>query len=211
MNIPLDIHTHRQGSGIQNCYPEDFIPNAEGWYSVGIHPWKISKYHGQLPWEQLHTCAVASNVLAIGETGLDKLCGVPMPLQIEVFSKHILLAESVNKPLVIHLVKSIDELLQLRRQLKPRCPWVVHGFRGKPAQVQQLVSHGLYLSYGEFANPQSVALTPLGKMFVETDESSLPIDSVLRQVAVYKGMSPVDLKAQLEENVRQVFGLSLAT
>ena len=41
MIIPADIHTHRQpevpGEAIVNCFPETFVPQQEGWYSVGIH------------------------------------------------------------------------------------------------------------------------------------------------------------------------------
>ena len=46
MIIPADIHTHCQpevpGEAIVNCFPETFVPQLEGWYSVGIHPWDIT-------------------------------------------------------------------------------------------------------------------------------------------------------------------------
>lgn len=46
MIIPADIHTHCQpevpGEAIVNCFPETFVPQLEGWYSVGIHPWYIT-------------------------------------------------------------------------------------------------------------------------------------------------------------------------
>ena len=36
------------------------------------------------------------------------------------------LAEEVGKPLVIHLVKAVDELLKVKRDLRPSNPWIIH-------------------------------------------------------------------------------------
>jgi len=205
MNSLLDIHTHGKGFGIHNCSPEEFEGSLRGYYSLGIHPWYINKYKGKLPLKELFAFAKDLKVLAIGESGLDKLCGVPMSEQIEVFKKHISLSENLNKPLIIHQVKCIDELLLLHKQLKPHSPWVIHGFRGKPAQVQQFVSHGFYLSFGELFNPQSLMLTPVERMFIETDESLLPIEDILQKVATCKDVDKNELKSQIEKNVQQIF------
>ena len=52
MIIPVDIHTHRRpqvpGTAIVNCFPESFVPQTEGWYSVGIHPWYIASFAASL-------------------------------------------------------------------------------------------------------------------------------------------------------------------
>ena len=76
-------------------------------------------------------------VLAVGEAGLDKLADAPMDLQVEVFRCQACLAEEVGKPLVIHLVKAVDELLKVKRDLRPSNPWIIHGFRGKAALVEE--------------------------------------------------------------------------
>ena len=146
MNIPVDIHTHRlpqvPGTAIANCYPETFSPQSGGWYSVGIHPWRIGRSGGEHSGVE---GAVASRVcgleelvrhpqvLAVGEAGLDKLADAPMDLQVEVFRCQACLAEEVGKPLVIHLVKAVDELLKVKRDLRPSNPWIIQGFRGKAA------------------------------------------------------------------------------
>ena len=162
MNIPVDIHTHRlpqvPGTAIANCYPETFSPQSGGWYSVGIHPWHIGRSGGEHSGVE---GAVASRVcgleelvrhpqvLAVGEAGLDKLADAPMDLQVEVFRCQACLAEEVGKPLVIHLVKAVDELLKVKRDLRPSNPWIIHGFRGKAALVEEYLKHGFYLSFGE--------------------------------------------------------------
>ena len=70
-------------------------------------------------------------MLAVGEAGLDKLAEAPLTLQIEVFEYQARLAEEANKPLIIHLVKAVDELLKLKQKIQPVKPWIIHGFRGK--------------------------------------------------------------------------------
>lgn len=53
-----------------------------------------------------------------------------------------------GKPLVIHLVKAVDELLKVKRDLRPSNPWIIHGFRGKAALAEEYLKHGFYLSFG---------------------------------------------------------------
>lgn len=91
MIIPADIHTHRQpevpGEAIVNCFPETFVPQQEGWYSVGIHPWYIASSGVSLADKKrcLERLLYHPQVLAIGEVGLDKLADASLPLQGEVF------------------------------------------------------------------------------------------------------------------------------
>ena len=136
-------------------------------------------------------------VLAVGEAGLDKLADAPMDLQVEVFRCQACLAEEVGKPLVIHLVKAVDELLKVKRDLRPSNPWIIHGFRGKAALVEEYLKHGFYLSFGE--KYQEVAL------FIETDESEVSIGELYARAAEVRGISPEELGETLRRNVCKVF------
>ena len=160
MKMPLDIHTHHVPSSledaIQNCYPETFDEKAEGWFSIGIHPWRIEDYQRQYPWNELRRMLSLPQVLAIGEAGIDKLCGVSMDEQERVFLHQAEMAEEIGKPLIIHMVKSIDEIVRFRTQIHPSVPWIIHGFRGKPAQAQQLLSHNFCLSFGALYHLESL-------------------------------------------------------
>ena len=174
MKMPVDIHTHQlpqvPGEAIVNCYPETFSPQEGGWYSVGIHPWYIAAPDDKK--NCLEALVRHPQVLAVGEAGLDKLADAPMDLQIEVFEFQARLAEEVEKPLVIHLVKATDELLKLRRTLRPAMPWVIHGFRGKAALAEDYLRHGFYLSFGEKYQAEALLTTPADRLFIETDEST---------------------------------------
>lgn len=202
MTIPLDIHTHHlpqlPGTAIANCYPEAFSPREGGWYSIGIHPWRISSAENLLSRELVAN----PQVLAIGEAGLDKLTGISIDIQLKVFESQARLSMEVGKPLIIHLVKAVDELLRLKQTLHPSNPWIIHGFRGKAALAKEYLRHGFYLSFGEKYQAEALEATPSDRLFLETDESLVPISQLYRRAAEIRG---IDV-SQLEENIRQNVG-----
>lgn len=172
----LDCHAHRSDAegAIINVSPrfDAFVPDR--WYSAGIHPWDSGHVISE-DYEWLEMVAQDSRVVAIGECGFDKYRGGIISLQREVFVRQALLSESVCKPLIIHCVKCVDELLRVRRDLKPRQPWIYHGFRYNAEVARALTSKGIYLSYGEKFNAAAVAATPRNLLLVETDESRLSV------------------------------------
>ncbi|MEL5896086.1 TatD family hydrolase [Bacteroides sp. GD17] len=207
MKMPVDIHTHQlpqvPGEAIVNCYPEMFSPQEGGWYSVGIHPWYIAASDDKK--NCLEVLVRHPQVLAVGEAGLDKLADAPMDLQLEVFEFQARLAEEVEKPLVIHLVKAADELLKLRRTLRPAMPWVIHGFRGKAALAEDYLRHGFYLSFGEKYQAEALLTTPADRLFIETDESTVPIKELYARAAALRGISPEEMREIVSGNISKVF------
>ena len=149
-----DIHTHRIDAreAVISVNPWEFNPVEGLYYSVGIHPWQVGRAT-DADFDRLAECATSGNVLMIGECGIDKLRGGDLPMQMSVLERHIALSEQVCKPLVLHCVRASNELCRLRRVLRPRMPWVVHGFRGYARVASQLLDAGFYLSYGERFNP----------------------------------------------------------
>lgn len=97
------------------------------YYSAGIHPW----YASEDLFNTLQTIAIQSNIVAIGEAGLDKLTHTPWELQKKLFLDQIDLAENLKKPLIIHCVKAWPELIAIHKTSRPSVPWIIHGFRGK--------------------------------------------------------------------------------
>lgn len=209
MKIPLDIHTHGTPlsleSAIQNRFPETFDEKAEGWFSVGIHPWRIENYQKHYPWEELHHFLSLPQMLAIGEAGIDKICGVSLDEQERVFLHQAEMAEEIGKPLIIHMVKSADEMVRIRKQMRPSVPWIIHGFRGKPAQAQQLLRHDFCLSFGALYHPESLNLTPLSRLFLETDEADVSIESLVERASEIKGINLEEMKQILMSNVNNTF------
>lgn len=115
------------------------------------------------------------------------------------------MAEAVCKPLVIHAVKAQAELIQLKRELKPRVPWIIHGFRGKVQLAQDLVRHGLYLSFGARYQEETLRQIPLDRLFLETDESEVSIASLYEEAARLRGLSCSELREAVSCNIHRVF------
>ena len=87
------------------------------WISPGIHPWYLSSgtLDRQAEWLE-SLLAGDARVLAVGESGLDRLCGTPFDVQQEAFRISVSLSERYRIPLVIHAVKSFNELVACKKK-----------------------------------------------------------------------------------------------
>ena len=200
-----DIHTHRPDAreAVISVNPWEFNSVEGLYYSVGIHPWQVGRAT-DADFDRLAEYARAGNVLMIGECGIDKLRGGDLSMQTGVLERHIALSEQVGKPLVLHCVRASNELCRLRRVLRPRMPWVVHGFRGNARVAGQLLDAGFYLSYGERFNPEALAITPADRLLAETDESLLPIDEIHRRLAASRQIEVDEFVRNVEEVVKEL-------
>ena len=198
----FDIHTHRNPSEPQSAVRSLTVGEAQltifndekRLFSVGIHPWYISEnYHSDL--QMLKNHASNKRVVLIGECGLDKNSKTTASIQIQVFKAQVKLSEELQKPLIIHCVGYFNELLTIKKDMNPQQLWIVHGFRGKPQLATQLLKAGCALSFGEKYNEDSVRVTPIEKLYIETDESTVSIETIYRKIAVVKAIAPDNLMA----------------
>lgn len=208
-----DIHTHR----LTDSAPEEVllscpvlkkeIPAEAVYLSAEIHPWYLTAENLSCQIERMENMLSDSRVLALGEVGLDKLTECPYPIQIKAFEEIVSISEAYGKPLIIHCVKSVDELIAIRKKMRPALPWIRHGFRGKPQQADSLLRHGFYLSFGEHYNSQVMKEIPIERLFLETDESNAPIDELYNRAAAIRHISAEELKLAVLHNVNNVFGV----
>lgn len=176
----VNIHSHFPGNENQiviiNTLPQDDL-NENKYYSCGIHPWFIQN-NWDIQLEQLRNKILLKNIIAVGECGLDKLKGADFNVQQEVFIQHIKLANEFNLPLIIHNVKSHQEILHLLVQFKNQQKVIFHGFNNNVRIAHQIIQSACYLSFGTaLFKPQSNAAIvlkaiPYEKFFLETDDSS---------------------------------------
>lgn len=207
----IDIHTHtpirskNNSLSIYNLQLSNQVPlKIEEKYSVGIHPWYIPENPTQAI-EELKTLAKESNVVAIGECGMDKLCNTPMELQKEIFKEQIRVSEEFEKPLIIHCVKCYNEIIELKKEINPSQTWIVHGFRGKPEVAEMLSKTGIILSFGDKFNPESIKRVALEKILIESDESSTPIEEIYKNIATTRNMSIEELTKEVEKTYKKIF------
>lgn len=212
----FDIHTHQISSikrdnpnysCILDVSPLDFEEAKNVYkrhsFSSAIHPWNAEDSESQFKY--LLEIATDSRIVAIGETGLDKIKGPSFDIQIPLFKRHIELSEQLKKPLIIHAVKAWEQLYHLRKDTKPTQPWIIHGFRGNPQITQQMARAGFMFSIGEKFNPSSLKFIPKTSLFCETDESQIDINDVYQQVADALNQDVEEFAAQIADNVRKVF------
>lgn len=201
----FDIHTHNKAANPTTAILNSSCRLPDRLISTGIHPWEITDNHE----EQLavvREAAMHRNTVAIGECGLDFLKSTATPeVQEQIFIAHAKLAEEYKKPLIIHCVKAFNRLIALRKNFAPQQPWIIHGFRGKPQQTEQLIKAGFHISLGEHFNLESAKSIPADRLFIESDESRLPIADIYAAIAAARGLTLEELAEQIERNMR-IFG-----
>ncbi len=168
-------------------------------------------------WSNLVALAKSSQVIAIGECGLDRNIALPMELQISIFQKHIELAETLQKPLVIHCVRAFAEIIAIKKNTKSSIPWIMHGFNKKSEVFQQLLQHNFYFSFGSAIlsdrspTTQSIAIAPDGRFLLETDDRcDITIEQIYNRAAVLRQTSIEILQTELAETYHQLTGRLLS-
>lgn len=203
MDCLLDCHTHRTppySQGIINIEPgEPLIATQK--YSAGIHPWHVQTDLARMVGD-LECMADSPEVVAVGESGLDSVCATPMWLQVKAFVAQIHIAERLQKPLIVHCVRCVQEVVQLRRELRSTVPWIIHGFRGKPALLDMLLKADCYVSFGKFFNVESLKRVPESHILAETDESGCSIIGIIEKLSEARGE---DLYPIIARNMSQIF------
>ena len=194
MNI-IDIHTHvlpKESGTALVCIGCGPIPPEPGHYfSAGLHPWDVTANDDE-KYRALEDLIANPRVLAIGECGFDALKGPSHELQEQAFIRQAELSERYKKPMILHVVRDFDTVIRLRKTLKPTQPWLIHGFRGNPTQMNQLHTQGILVSFGPNPNPESLKAIPSNRLFLETDGKCL-IDDVVRVAA--------QLRNETEDNI----------
>ncbi|MBR5169491.1 MAG: TatD family hydrolase [Muribaculaceae bacterium] len=206
MNI-LDFHTHHAQAtdALISVEPRQFDPQAGKWYSVGVHPWDTVEAVTDADFDLLKQCATHAQVLAIGETGLDSLRGGDIETQTALFVRHLQLAHDVCKPVVVHNVRTTQQILNARRQAGlTDVRLAIHGMRGNAHVARTLLDEGCYLSYGLRFNPEALATTPLDRLLIETDDSDITIQDVATRVALVLGLSTEVITTTAAENARRL-------
>ena len=192
-----------------NLYRDFHTAASPGYFSAGIHPWYIDPDPTQ-QLKELGEITKLQQVLAIGETGLDKLVSTRMSLQQELFAAQIRLAMERKKPLLIHCVRAWNELTAMLDQAAVSVPVILHGFNKGAALARQLAAKGYYFSFGKALehenNRQALREIPLPQLFFETDDARVPIASIYQMAASALSIDLNSLSLQVQQNARTVFG-----
>ncbi|MDT9587182.1 MAG: YchF/TatD family DNA exonuclease [Candidatus Arsenophonus melophagi] len=144
-------------------------------FSCGIHPLDLDKGYD---FDKLKHFASGSEVVALGETGLDyHFQSENIKLQQKVFHQHICIGCQLKKPIIIHTRKATyDTLMILKKEPVGDIGGVVHCFTEDEHVAKAFLDLGLYISFSgivTFHNSaqirQAARTVPLDRILIETD------------------------------------------
>jgi TatD DNase family protein len=172
--------------------------------SLGIHPWKT------LNWDMVnieHLKCTLSNphISLIGEIGLDKVYSVPIEKQQIVYETQLKIADYSKKPVILHVVHTMTEIIASQKKYPNIPAWIIHGFMGGKQEAEQYIAKGFYLSFGSKYRDEGLRFCPLDRLFLETDDSDVEISTLYLQVANQLECTVKQLEHQIEINFRKIF------
>lgn len=183
-------------------------------FSAGLHPWYANQLSLQALSVALDQDALNEKLVAFGETGLDKVCKIPMLLQKDVFELHLKKGEEYNKPVILHCVKAWDELMEILANYSTMN--ILHGFNGSIQLTERLIENEFHFSIGKaILNPSSkiqsaIHLIPFSSLFCETDTSDISIQAIYHGISERLKISEEDLRSIIYDNYTRL-GSSLRT
>ena len=146
--------------------------------AVGIQPNSCAEAQPG-DWHRIVELAAQPNVVALGETGLDRYWDfAPFDLQQDYFDKHLRLSQQTDLPFIVHMRDCEEDILVMLREARKRGPLsgVMHSFTGTNAGAAESVELGLYVSfagmvtYKKSDELREVAKTiPDDRILIETD------------------------------------------
>jgi TatD DNase family protein len=216
----IDIHSHRihsKAGQIQFLTLDPSFPSFlldyrriirlhanDIFLSLGIHPWKT------LFWDMAnkdHLKHTLSNphISLIGEIGLDKGSSIPVEKQQLVYETQLKIADYSKKPVILHTVHTMTEIIASKKKYRNIPAWIIHGFMGGKQEAEQYIAKGFYLSFGNKYRNEGLYSCPLNRLFLETDDSDVEISTLYLQVANQLECTAKQLEHQIEMNFRKVF------
>lgn len=210
----IDIHTHNKTDlniiAIQNLSTNFDRISDKSMYSAGLHPWFISQDNFENDFSKLKDVAYLTNVVAIGECGLDKVCDTPFELQLKAFERQVILANETGKPLILHCVRAFGEVINMLKESNNKIPVIFHGFNKNAILAKKLTDKGFYLSFGEAllkaAMKDVFNSVPLERVFLETDKSPADLKRIYTEASAIKNVDMNLLSLQIIKNANKVFG-----
>ena len=179
-------------------------------FTIGLHPMSYNFMTFENVSRIIHQ--YHDDILGIGECGLDTRIAVPRQHQIELFTAHAELAMEMHIPLIIHCVRSYDDILHLHQRLKPSNPWIIHGFNRTESIAIKLLDQGILLSIGkELLDPGHPISTFFKKIaeypfFLETDGKDIAIQTLYQHASNMLDMSIEAISTIIASHVQQVYG-----
>ena len=151
--------------------------------ALGLHPVFIEQHQIE-DINKLEHILDKTSPVAIGEIGLDfYLKNLDKDKQLELFEQQLLLAKKHELPVILHVRKAHDQVLQLLSKIKVKGGFC-HAFNGSLQQAEKYIELGFKLGFGgtlTYENSSKIhALAkalPLESIVLETDAPDMVVES----------------------------------
>lgn len=144
-------------------------------FAAGIHPQEVNQLPAESVDEVEEILRTTPEIVAVGEIGLDYHYGREnRDLQISIFERQVELAKRFDRPVIVHVRESYEDVLEILSAAAVR--GVLHSFTGDLATAERALSLGLFLGFNGILTFKAsqplrdlVKAVPLDRILVETD------------------------------------------
>lgn len=177
-------------------------------FSAGLHPWHADQLSLENLSHRLTQYLESPELVAIGETGLDKVCKTAMNVQMDVFEFHLKIASENNLPVIIHCVKAWEELIEI--SANHHYVKILHGYQGGVQLTERLLKKGFCFSIGkavlvaDSGIQSAIHLIPKTSLFCETDTAEISITDIYGKVCNLLQLHNEDLRKIIFENYERI-------
>jgi TatD DNase family protein len=148
--------------------------------AYGIHPLFVARAE-EADLTALRETLQRNAAVAVGEIGLDNFIPDPdVAKQTHFFVEQLKIARDFDLPVILHVRKSVDQILRELRKFKPR-GGIAHAFNGSHQQADEFIKLGFKLGFGgamtwgRALKIRELARTlPLDSIVLETDSPDIP-------------------------------------
>lgn len=215
VNCGCDTESSKAALALAEKYPYFYA-------AVGIHPENIGG--GQVA--EIEDLARRKKCVAIGEIGLDYYWVDDNKEQQRVlFEEQLVLANSLNLPVIVHDREAHADTLELLKKHRPK--GVVHSFSGSAEMAKKILNLGMYIGIGgvlTFKNakklPEIAAALPSDRFLLETDapylapvpyrskiNNSALILLVAEKLAELRNTDSESILKESRNNAEKIFGI----
>ena len=192
--------------------------------SAGVHPLQDLTHEPSV--DDIVKQAEDDLIVAVGETGLDyHYASDSRDVQLERFRRHLIAAQEVDKPVIIHTREAKEDTLEMLREYGPDAKGVLHCFTEDLDMAREAIRMGYLVSISGIVTFRNADLVrqvaqsiPLDSLLVETDAPYLApvphrgkkcqpahVRDVAEFIAQLRGISYEELAMQTTMNFFRLF------
>jgi len=203
--------------------------STEGlWCTAGVHPHEAGEATPSTLGEVRSLALHHSEVVAVGETGLDFYYdNAPRDVQRSLFDGHLALGAELGLPVVVHAREADEDIANALRDMPAGTAGVLHCFTGGTKAFEEAMASEWYVSFSGIASFKSFSAldlmreVPRDRLLIETDSPYLApvpnrgrrnepafVQHVAEAVAAHLDEDVAELARRTTQNACRFYGVA---